>query len=101
MVLESKYVQVIQLLLAELVPGVEVWALGSRVTGSPKPYSDLDLALVSDVPVDLIRRVALSQAFEDSDLPFRVDLVELRQLPPSLRAEVEQAHEVLQPQPES
>jgi len=99
MVLESKYVQVIQLLLTELMPGVEVWAFGSRVTGSPKPYSDLDLVLVSDLPLDLSKRAALSLAFEEADLPFRVDVLELRQLPPSLRAEVERAHEVLQPQP--
>jgi uncharacterized protein len=99
MVLEARYLQMVREFLAQFVPGVEVWGFGSRVTGSAKPYSDLDLALVSETPVNLAKRASLSLALQESDLPFRVDLVELRELTPSIRAEIRSAHEVIQPIP--
>ena len=96
MVLEARHLQLVQRLLADLVPELEVWAFGSRVTGSSKPYSDLDLALVSDLAVEPRKRAALGLAFDESDLPFKVDVVELAQLPPAMRAQVVRAHEVIQ-----
>lgn len=34
-------------ILREQVPGLEVWAFGSRARRAAKPYSDLDLALMT------------------------------------------------------
>lgn len=96
MVLEARYLELVRRLLADVVPDLEVWVFGSRVAGSSKPSSDLDLALVSESPVEVAKRAALSVAFEESDLPFRVDVVELQQLPPSMRESVLRAHEVIQ-----
>lgn len=58
------------------VPGYEVWAFGSRVTGTSKPYSDLDLAIISDRPLPLKVRAGLADDFSESDLPWRVDVVD-------------------------
>ncbi len=53
-----------------------VWAFGSRVSGRAKRYSDLDLAIISDVPLPLKLSARLADDFSDSDLPWRVDVVE-------------------------
>ena len=37
-------------ILREQLPGVEVWAFGSRARHTAKPYSDLDLALMTRQP---------------------------------------------------
>jgi predicted nucleotidyltransferase len=82
-------------LLALHAPRCEVLAFGSRVTGGARPYSDLDLALVgaSRIPLEELQR--LREAFEDSPLPMRVDLVDWLTLPASLRAAIAAAHEVI------
>ena len=48
-------------------------AFGSRVKGSYKEYSDLDLCYQVDIPDSVI--ASLMEAFEESDLPFKVDIV--------------------------
>lgn len=57
------------------LPTAELWVFGSRATGRARPFSDLDLLLTAPASLSPQQRVALSDAFEASDLPFRVDLV--------------------------
>ena len=58
------------------VPQYEVWSFGSRAKWQAKPYSDLDLAVITDQPLSLEVSTALSAAFAESDLPWRVDVVD-------------------------
>ena len=58
------------------VPDRAVWAFGSRTRGMAKPYSDLDLVILGDVPLTLDRLAALRESLSESDLPWKVDLVE-------------------------
>ncbi|MDF1684417.1 MAG: nucleotidyltransferase domain-containing protein [Legionellaceae bacterium] len=48
-------------------------AFGSRVKGTHKPYSDLDLCYQAYIPDAVIAEI--EDQFEQSDLPFKVDLV--------------------------
>jgi len=96
MILAPDHLRLVQRLLAQHVPEIDVLAFGSRVVGSPKPHSDLDLALVSQEPIEIDRLARLSLEFEESDLPFRVDLVEFGTTTPTFRAIIEREHEVIQ-----
>jgi type I restriction enzyme S subunit len=58
------------------VPGREVWAFGSRVNGTAEPYSDLDLAILGSDPLSVSILAELADDFTESDLPFKVDLVD-------------------------
>jgi len=49
---------------------------GSRATGDARPYSDLDIALAGD-PLPLVELGELQADLEESDLPIRVDVVNL------------------------
>lgn len=77
------------------VPGVRVWAFGSRARHTAKPYSDLDLALVVPAPLPLPQRAALADAFTESALPWRVDLVEWPETSATFRALIERDHVVI------
>ncbi|QVL48030.1 MAG: nucleotidyltransferase domain-containing protein [Thiocapsa sp.] len=58
------------------LPHHEVWAFGSRAKGTARPYSDLDLAIITDTPLSLDVRAALAEELSESDLPWRVDIVD-------------------------
>jgi type I restriction enzyme S subunit len=63
-------------ILREHVPHHQVWAFGSRARGTARRYSDLDLAIITEDPMPLPRLAALKEAFSESDLPWRVDVVD-------------------------
>ena len=67
---------VLGILAAHLPRGGRVWLFGSRATGRARPFSDLDLAIDAGRPLTLDETAVLREAFSDSDLPYRVDLVD-------------------------
>jgi type I restriction enzyme, S subunit len=83
-------------ILRRHVPRHEVWAFGSRATGRPKPYSDLDLAIVSDTPLSLRTGALLQDDFSESDLPWRVDVIDLATTQPGFRQIIEREKVVVQ-----
>jgi len=56
----------------------KVLAFGSRFKGTHKKYSDLDLAFIKNDhnPLSISEWGALKEAFEESDLVFRVDIID-------------------------
>ena len=68
--------ETVRRILQRLVPDREVWAFGSRVDGRAWAFSDLDLAIVGDQPLPAARRAELREAFVESELPWKVDLVD-------------------------
>ncbi len=91
----EKELAIVSEILRKIVPGCEVWAFGSRVRGEAKPYSDLDLAIVSDQPLSLARLAELREAFSDSDLPWKVDLVDWASADPEFRKIIEREKVVI------
>lgn len=83
-------------LLGAQVPECEVRAFGSRVSGRAKPYSDLDLALLGPARLPLERLAALREAFAESELPIRVDLVDWHALSETFRTIIAANCEVIQ-----
>jgi len=68
--------QQVNTILQRFLPDYVVWAFGSRVNGNAKPYSDLDLAIISKQPISLPLLAEVAEAFSESDLPWKVDLVD-------------------------
>ncbi len=60
-------------LLRRFLPGVTVWAYGSRVKWTARPTSDLDLVAFT-TPAQRPQVVELKEALAESNLPFPVDL---------------------------
>ena len=82
-------------LLKRYLPDTEVWAYGSRVNFTAKPSSDLDM--VSFASKEQSQAVAnLREAFEESCLPFRVDLFVWDDLPKEFHKNIQEARVVVQ-----
>ena len=77
------------------LPGVAIWAYGSRVGGQPRRYSDLDLVAFT-APGQERPAAELREAFAESDLPIRVDLFLWDELPDAFRRRIERKYAVLQ-----
>jgi putative type I restriction modification system, specificity protein len=71
-----EHLAIVQAVLKKNVPRRVVWAFGSRVKGTAKPYSDLDLAVVGDTPLSWVELAGLVDDFSNSDLPWKVDIVD-------------------------
>ena len=83
-------------ILAQHVPKCEVRAFGSRATWTSKDYSDLDLAVVGEDALDWRTLARLKEAFEESSLPMRVDVVDWHATSASFRKVIEQDYVVVQ-----
>ena len=69
---------VLQILRANLPAAAKVWVFGSRATGRARRYPDLDLAIDAGRPLTLDEAASLADAFSESDLIYRVDVVDWR-----------------------
>ena len=81
-------------LIKRHLPNTTAWVYGSRVKWTSCPQSDLDLVVFTKP--DQERRVSeLREAFEESSLPFRVDLFVWDAVPEQFRKQIEAEHVVL------
>jgi predicted nucleotidyltransferase len=74
--LNETELKIIKNIFQKYLPKEKVMIFGSRATGKIKPYSDLDLCILNKYPLSLETISYLKEAFSESDLPFRVDIVE-------------------------
>jgi len=93
--LAPHHLEAIRRILDEYVPECEVRAFGSRVNGTTKSYSDLDLAVVGSGKLSDDTLRLLKEAFEESDLPFRVDVLDWHATSPSFQKVIEEQYEVV------
>ena len=85
-------------LLQRHLPGTAAWAYGSRTKWTSRPHSDLDLVVFS-TPEQRYRVGSLRNAFEESDLPFRVDLFVWDDVPESFHEKIKAEYVELVPKP--
>lgn len=95
--LSTRHRRLLEELLREHLPGVEVWAYGSRVNGRSHEGSDLDLVLrnpgLSEIPSENLGD--LKGAIRESTIPFLVEVRDWAGLPKRFHREIEREHVAL------
>ena len=95
--LRPRHRRLLEGLLREHLPDVEVWAYGSRVNGRSHDGSDLDLVLrgpeLEEVPLD--RLMDFEEAVRESTIPFLVEARDWARLPERFHREIEREYVVL------
>ena len=89
-ILPAQRRRILRMIEAHL-PDTDVWAFGSRVKWTSDPASDLDLVAFAG-PEQRRQVVDLREAFEESNLPFRVDVLVWDEIPESFREEIDAEH---------
>jgi len=97
--LRPDHLEAVKRILAELAPECEVRAFGSRVKWTAKDYSDLDLVIVGQDKLERAHLDRIQEAFEESDLPFRVDVLDWRAISTEFKEIIEQGYIVIQEKP--
>lgn len=96
--ISASHLEKIQTLLRQYVPHAEVWAYGSRVTGGGHEASDLDLVVrhQEDLEIETAGLSDLKEAFIESDVPIRVEVLDWSRIPVAFHQEIERGYVVLQ-----
>jgi type I restriction enzyme S subunit len=82
--------RLVRQILDRELPGAQVAVFGSRATGKSRPFSDLDLLLVEPPALSWPQRARLREAFDESELPFKVDITEAADLGEGVAARARQ-----------
>lgn len=88
--------ETVRQILQRNVPEITVWAFGSRVSGTARKFSDLDIVLVSDKSLDSLQMAIMRDEFSESDLPFKVDIIEWYGVDEDFRAIIKENYLILQ-----
>lgn len=67
---------------------LEVYAYGSRTKNEARTYSDLDLLVRANQKLNIEDLYKLKDAFEFSDLPFRVDVQDWHEINDSFKENI-------------
>lgn len=86
--LSPQHLETVRGILMRNAPGVPVYAFGSRATRRARKFSDLDLALTPEQSLDWRVLAHLREAFEESDLPITVDVIDWTQVSPEFKKHV-------------
>lgn len=93
---EKDKLSLLQIFSAVNLP-IEVWAYGSRVSGTAHNGSDLDLVIRTTnlKPLPLAVYAALNEKIKESNIPVLVELRDWATLPQSFHRNIAQQYEVL------
>ena len=88
--------EIVRTILLRRVPAHEVWAFGSRARRTARQFSDLDLCVVAQQPLSLSLKALLAEDFAESNLPWKVDVVDWAVTSDTFRKIIESDKVVLQ-----
>ena len=97
MLLRQKDKQTLLQIFSAVAAPIEVWAYGSRVSGTAHEGSDLDLVILSKdrqkLPIDVF--MEMKEKITESNIPIVVELFDWARLPESFHRNIEAQHEIL------
>jgi predicted nucleotidyltransferase len=83
------HLQIVLTILEQLAPECEARVFGSRYIHKAKKYSDLDIVLVGNERLEWRQVAKIKEAFEESTLPYRVDVLDWNSTSPEFRKVIE------------
>lgn len=82
-------------ILHKHVNNAEIRVFGSRLNENIKKYSDLDLAIVAREKITLKVMTRMKEELEESDIPFRVDIIDWHEISDDFKSIINENYEVL------
>ena len=92
--IKPNHFQELQTILNKYAADCAVVAFGSRVKGTARQYSDLDLCIKGKEALGLKRLSELQDAFSESNIPYKVDIIDWHTISESFR-QIEEENKVV------
>ena len=83
--IEKKHLEILKRILKKYPYTFYIY--GSRATGKNRKYSDLDLCYREEIPTKII--LDIKEDLDESDIPFRIDLVYWNDMPKDFQKLIE------------
>lgn len=90
--IEKEQLEIVRKILKKYVPKAEIRIFGSRYKHTNKEYSDIDIAIVQVDKIDIKLYSEMKEAFEESNLKYRVDLVEWNTISEEFKKIIEEGY---------
>lgn len=88
-IIEENQKKIILTILKRYFQDRKFFVFGSRSTGKNlKTFSDLDVAIDGKEPIDKVRLRQAIEELSNSDLPFKVDLIDINSMPAEFKKNV-------------
>ncbi len=87
--LSPNHLNIITSIIGEVIPDGEIFLFGSFARGCKLSDSDLDIAVRASDKIPFEKMVTLNHLFSESNLPYVVDIVDLRSLSEGFRSSIE------------
>ena len=66
-------------------PSYRVFLFGSRATGAARKFSDVDVGIQGNRAIDAVTLEYIREDLENSDIPYKVDVVDFATVAPSFK----------------
>jgi predicted nucleotidyltransferase len=74
--IKSEHFEIVLNILKKYLKDCQIIIFGSRVTGNSNKFSDLDIVIDCNEKIKMSVLFNLEEEFQESDLPFRVDIID-------------------------
>lgn len=93
--LEKEQLNLLKNILRKYFPNEEIRVFGSRYKHTNKLYSDIDIAIVGKNKIDLVTYSKVTEELEESDLKYRVDLLDWFSISEEFKRVIEEGYETI------
>lgn len=90
--IEKEQLEIVRKILKNNVPNAEIRIFGSRYKHTNKEYSDIDIAIVQKEKISLELYSKMKEEFEESNLKYRVDLVDWNTISEEFKKIIEEGY---------
>ncbi len=91
----KQYLETIKRVLHKHVNNAEIRVFGSRLNEDVKKYADLDMVIVAKEKIALKVVTRMKEELEESDIPFRVDILDWHEISNDFKKIINKNYEVL------
>ncbi|NQY81104.1 MAG: nucleotidyltransferase domain-containing protein [Candidatus Caenarcaniphilales bacterium] len=94
--LKDEHRQILEKIFQELIPSLEVWAYGSRVSNEnlelSSSGSDIDLVIKGHETIEIKTLSKIKEQISDSNIPFMVDIFDWHRIPEEFQKNILKNH---------
>lgn len=96
MLVKPEHLTFVKNTLKRRVPECRVIAFGSRVDGTARATSDLDICLIGDQKISFETLADVRDEFSNSNIPYKVDVIDWQTISPDFQKIILESFEEIQ-----